>query len=87
MTERVQKAIDWVKTHEDDAPTYGGVFDTKGIIGDRMYSVYAQDNIMIDVCYDYGYIEVFGMTDDEFAEFRDAVEVDPMTAYEEDEEL
>lgn len=85
MTERVQRAIDWVKAHEDDAPTWGGVFDTKGIAGDRMYSVYARDNINIDACYDWGYIEVFGMTDEEFAEFRDEVEVDPLSMYEEDE--
>ena len=83
MTERVKKAVDWVI--ENDAPVYGGVFYTRNIACDPMETVYCEDGITIDACYYYGYIEVFGMTDEEFSEFCDAVEGDSENEYEEDE--
>lgn len=41
-------------------------FNTRNWIGDNMETVYDEDGIMVDYCYNYGYIEIFGLTDEEF---------------------
>ena len=41
-------------------------FNTRNWIGDNMETVYNEDGIMVDYCYNYGYIEIFGLTDEEF---------------------
>lgn len=41
-------------------------FNTRNIIGDYMETVYDEDGIVVDYCYDYDYIEIFGLTDEEF---------------------
>ena len=64
MTERVQKIIKFFEEHDYD--TCGGVFDTRNIAGDRMYNIYNEDNVQIDICYDWEYVEIFGLLDSEF---------------------
>lgn len=62
MTERLQKAIDFMKN------TYGTeiqVFFTRNIVGDSMTNVYSEDGIDIDYCSNWWYLEVFGLTDEE----------------------
>ena len=34
-------------------------FNTRNIVGDSMETVYNEDGIMVDYCYNYGYIEIF----------------------------
>lgn len=41
-------------------------FNTRNWIGDNMETVYDEDGIIVDYCYNYGYIEIFGLTDEEF---------------------
>lgn len=41
-------------------------FNTKNIVGDSMVTVYNEDGIIVDYCYYYSYIEIFGLTDEEF---------------------
>lgn len=36
-----------------------------------MVTVYNEDGIMVDYCYDYEYIEIFGLTDVEFEDLID----------------
>ena len=43
-------------------------FDTRNVIGDYMANVYNANGIIIDVCYGYNYIEVFGLSDKEYEE-------------------
>ena len=43
-----------------------GLFDSRNVVGDRMVTVYKDDDIQIDICYSYAYFEVFGLTDAEF---------------------
>lgn len=43
-----------------------GIFDTRNIIGDPMVNVYTDEEIIINVCFEYGYFEVFGLTEEEY---------------------
>ena len=47
-----------------------GIFDTRNMVGDDMDTLYDSDDLIIDVCYRYSYFEVFGLTDNEFAELE-----------------
>ena len=42
-----------------------GIFFTENTVGDHMETLYDDGNIKIDICYDWGYFEVLGLTDDE----------------------
>lgn len=35
-----------------------------------METIYEKDGITIDICYDWDYFEVFGMTNEEFIDFK-----------------
>ena len=47
-----------------------GIFNTRNIVGDPMVRIYSNNGLVIDVCYGYGYFEVFGLTTDEFVELE-----------------
>lgn len=47
------------------------VFNTRNILGDPMMNVYDQDGIQVDVCYGYDYVEIFGLTNDEWKEITE----------------
>ena len=42
-----------------------GLFFTQNWAGDRMSTIWAEDGVTIDICYDYEYFEVFGLTEEE----------------------
>lgn len=42
------------------------MFDTQNIVGDPMINIYDKDGICVDHCYYFEYIEIFGLTDEEF---------------------
>lgn len=42
------------------------MFDTRNIVGDPMITIYDRDGICVDECRFCGYIEIFGLTDEEF---------------------
>lgn len=46
-------------------------FNTRNWIGDNMETVYDEDGIIVDYCYGYEYIEIFGLTDVEFEDLID----------------
>lgn len=69
MTEKVQKLVDFFKNHKEYVPR-GGIFNSRNLVGDEMKNIYCDNGVKVDVCYEYDYIEIFGLTDDEF---RDAV--------------
>ena len=46
-------------------------FNTRNMAGDYMKNVYDEDNIQVDYAPGYGYIEIFGLTDEEFEELLD----------------
>ena len=65
---KLEKAKEVIKEHIKDA-TYG-IFDCRNIAGDHMTNIYSENGLDIDICYGYAYFEVFGLTDDEFAQLE-----------------
>lgn len=45
-----------------------GLFYTRNITGDDMETIYDKDGLTIDICYEWSYFEVFGLTVEEFKE-------------------
>ena len=43
-----------------------GLFGTRNTIGDPMYTVYADGELVVDICFRYEYFEVFGLSEAEF---------------------
>lgn len=50
-------------------------FNCRNIAGDSMTNVYDEDGIQVDFCYYYDYLEIFGLTFDEYYSLRDILEV------------
>lgn len=42
-----------------------GLFFTRNWVGDPMLTIWEEDGVTIDICYDYAYFEVFGLTEEE----------------------
>ena len=42
------------------------VYNTRNIVGDPMHNVYIKDGVVINECTYYGYIEIFGITKEEY---------------------
>ena len=47
-----------------------GIFDSRNLIGDTMTTIYEGDGLTIDICYNYAYFEVFGLSNVEFKELE-----------------
>ena len=47
-----------------------GIYDTRNIVGDRMTTIYGDNELTIDICYDYSYFEVFGLSKTDFNELK-----------------
>lgn len=44
------------------------IFNTRNLVGDYMETIYHRNNIVVDYCPSYNYLEVFGLSDTEFVE-------------------
>lgn len=55
-----------IKEHFKDGDC--GLYDTRNESGDIMQTLYDHDNLQIDICKDYRYFEVFGLSYGEFEE-------------------
>ena len=47
-----------------------GIYDTRNSVGDRMTTIYEDDELTIDICYEYSYFEVFGLSKADFNELE-----------------
>lgn len=47
-----------------------GIFDEPNIVNDEMSTLFKGKYFELLICYDHGYFEVFGMTEEEFAELE-----------------
>lgn len=47
-----------------------GLYDSRNIVGDEMQTLYSDPALTTDICYGWGYFEVFGLTDEEFSELQ-----------------
>jgi len=64
----LQKAKELVKKYFDEGCC--GIFNTRNIAGDEMENLYSDGSFMVDICYDWQYFEVFGLSDEEFMELK-----------------
>ena len=48
-----------------------GIFDCRNFLGDPMFNIYNEGGLVIDICYDYEYFEVFGLSDVDFSVLRE----------------
>lgn len=64
----LEKAKEIIKEHYSDADC--GIFDSRNIVGDVMETIYNGNGLTIDICYEYSYFEVFGLSDTEFEELE-----------------
>ena len=64
----LEKAKEIVKAYYSVADC--GIFDSRNMVGDPMLTIYEGESLTIDVCYDYSYFEVFGLSDTEFKELE-----------------
>lgn len=47
------------------------LFDSRNTVGDIMETVYEEDGITIDFCPRYYYLEIFGLSDEEYLDLID----------------
>lgn len=47
----------------------------KNTAGDPMATVYEEDGITVDECCYYGYLEIFGLTDEEYQGLSDILDI------------
>lgn len=66
MTKAVEKVKAVIADNIEDA--LYGIFDCRNIVGDPMETIYDENGVRIELCRNWGYFEVFGLTDEEFAE-------------------
>lgn len=55
-----------IKENIEDANC--GMFNTRNIIGDQMFTLYKKDGVTIAICYRYSYFEILGLNEQEFKE-------------------
>lgn len=63
---KIEKAKEIVKENFENAPY--GLFDTRNVVGDCMTNIYDDDGLCVDICYNWGYFEVFGLDEVQFGE-------------------
>lgn len=64
----LEKAKEIVKKYYKDADC--GIFNSRNVLGDGMITIYKNESLTIDICYNYAYFEVLGLTKEEFEELE-----------------
>ena len=87
MTERAQRLVDFFKKNKHFIPGCG-IFSCRGTFRDSMHTIYDEpaDGVIVDMCYDYDYIEIIGLTDEEFQEAGKAIHEMYVSPWERDDE-
>ena len=69
-TKKLENLRQWIKEND----IYGmQAFNTRNTVGDWMETVYQQDGVTVDYCNEYRYIEIFGLTDEEYQSLSDVL--------------
>lgn len=50
-------------------------FDSRNVAGDLMATIYEEDGITVDECHYYDYLEIFGLTEEEYLGLRDILDI------------
>lgn len=66
MNAKVEKVKAVITENIEDALC--GIFDRRSIVGDPMETIYDEMGVRIEICRKWRYFEVFGLTNEEFAE-------------------
>lgn len=66
MTKTVEKVKEVIENNIEDA--LWGIFDCRNVVGDPMETIYDEAGVRIELCRNWGYFEVFGLTNKEFLE-------------------
>lgn len=66
MTKAVEKVKAVIADNIEDA--LYGIFDCRNIVGDPMETIYDENGVRIELCRNWGYFEVFGLSEQEFGE-------------------
>lgn len=64
MTKNFEKAKEVIQEHFSDGNC--GIFNSRNLVGDRMTTLYREDELQVDICYGWAYFEVFGLKHDEW---------------------
>lgn len=63
---KLEKAKEIIKEHYKEG-NYG-IFNSRNVLEDWMTNIYDDGDLTIDICYEWNYFEVFGLSDEEFDE-------------------
>ena len=69
-TYNIQDVKDFLQSKKDELEGYQA-FDSRNIVGDTMEPFYNKDGVQIDICREWGYIEIFGLTWEAFISICD----------------
>lgn len=69
--DRAKKIIEFLKEYFDGERIQ--MFDTRNTVGDWMTTIYMNHGVTIDYCPSWLYIEIFGLTDEEFNSVMEAI--------------
>ena len=47
-----------------------GIYNSRNLVGDYMTNIYNSENLIINICYDWSYFEIFGLSEDDFIELE-----------------
>jgi len=67
--QELEKVLDLIKERYDDASA--GMYFTRNVVGDGMTQLFEGEFFTLEICYDWGYYELFGCDEAE----RNKVEV------------
>ena len=70
--EELKEVKELIKKRYGDAD--GGMFFTRNIVGDTMKTIFKGEYFTLDMCYYWGYYELFGCTEDEEKEVTEYYE-------------
>ena len=68
MKTNLETAKRVIEEHFEEANC--GIFDCRNLVGDPMVTVYDDAGLTIDICYEYNYFEVFGLSNEDFTELK-----------------
>lgn len=49
------------------------MFDTRNLVGDSMCTIYDKNGIVVGYCFMWEYIEIFGLTDEQFEHIENVI--------------
>ena len=51
-------------------------FDNRNMAGDSMVTIYEEDGITVDYCPGYAYLEIFGLSNEEYHSLKDILDIE-----------